>query len=301
MTLLEELLAFKRASGLNQTQLSRGIGVSEAAVSMYLNGKYAENKGNLDTIEKRVREYLDREKTKEQEAGSRVEVPFVATLTAQRIYEAMADAHMGGEITVVYGQAGVGKTMAVRHYCAHNATAILVEANPSFTAQVLLKKIAAAARIPASGTLNEMYELICERLHGAGRLIVVDEAENLPLRALEMLRRIHDETGCGLVLAGMPRLIVNLRGRHGELVQLFSRVSVALNLGDTLPDEELAEIIQAALPDIDADAAAALVKESNGNTRRLSKLMRGAVRTAGKNRMRINAGIVKKYSTLIIR
>jgi len=139
------------------------------------------------------------------------------------------------------------------------------------------------------------------RLRDSGRLIVVDEAENLPLRALEIVRRLHDETGCGLVLSGMPRLVANLRGKHGELVQLYSRVSVALNLGESLPDDELFEIAKAALPDADEETLLELVKHSNGNTRRMSKLMRGAVRTANKNGIKMQAGIVKKYSSLIIR
>ena len=130
---------------------------------------------------------------------------------------------------------------------------------------------------------------------------MVDEAENLPLRALEIVRRLHDETGCGLVLSGMPRLVANLRGKHGELVQLYSRVSVALNLGESLPDDELFEIARAALPDADEETLFELVKHSNGNTRRMSKLMRGAVRTANKNGIKMQAGIVKKYSSLIIR
>ena len=95
---------------------------------------------------------------------------------------------------------------------------------------------------------------------------------------------MHDDTGCGLVLSGMPRLVANLRGKHGELVQLYSRVSVALNLGDSMPDEELEEIARAAMPEADDATIAELVKQSNGNTRRMSKLMRGAVRTANKKR-----------------
>jgi len=102
-------------------------------------------------------------------------------------------------------------------------------------------------------------------------------------------------------LSGMPRLVANLRGKHGELVQLYSRVSVALNLGESLPDDELFEIAEAALPDADEETLLELVKHSNGNTRRMSKLMRGAVRTANKNGIKMQAGIVKKYSSLIIR
>ncbi|CRL44634.1 hypothetical protein SGGMMB4_01839 [Sodalis glossinidius str. 'morsitans'] len=53
-------------------------------------------------------------------------------------------------------------------------------------------------------------------------LVLVDEAELLPYRALEVLRRIHDSFGVAIVLAGMPRLLLNLKGSRGEYAQLYS-------------------------------------------------------------------------------
>lgn len=296
--LQQKLAEFKAKSGMNQTQLARGIGTSPASISMYLNGTYAEKGGNYETIEPKIEAFLEVQDSKARR--EELVLGFVSTRTTRRIAEAMRDAHEGGEIVVIYGQAGLGKTQAVKNYCEKHG-AILIEANPSFTALVLMKKLAASVKLPTSGTLNDLFEETAYRLGGSERLIVVDEAENLPLRALEIVRRLHDETGCGLVLSGMPRLVANLRGKHGELVQLHSRVAGALNLGDSLPDAELEQIARATLPEADDETIAELVKHSNGNTRRMSKLMRGSVRVANKNGIRMQAGIVKKYSTLIIR
>ena len=294
-TLQQKLAEFKAKSGMNQTQLARGIGTSPASISMYLNGTYAEKGGNYETIEPKIEAFLEMQDSKARR--EELVLGFVSTKTTRRIAEVMRDAHEGGETVVIYGQAGLGKTQAVKNYCEKNPAAILIEANPSFTALVLMRKLATAAKVSAMGSLNDLFESVSDRLRDSGRLIVVDEAENLPLRALEIVRRLHDETGCGLVLSGMPRLVA----KHGELVQLYSRVSVALNLGESLPDDELFEIAKAALPDADEETLLELVKHSNGNTRRMSKLMRGAVRTANKNGIKMQAGIVKKYSSLIIR
>ena len=296
--LQQKLVEFKEKSGMNQTQLARGIDTSPASISMYLNGTYADKGGNYETIETKIEAFLEMQESKARR--EELVLGFVSTKTTRRIAEVMRDAHEAGEIAVIYGQAGLGKTQAVKNYCEKHG-AILIEANPSFTALVLMKKLAASVKLTTSGTLNDLFEETAYRLGGSERLIVVDEAENLPQRALEIVRRLHDETGCGLVLSGMPRLVANLRGKHGELVQLYSRVSVALNLGESLPDEELFEIAKAALPDADEETLFELVKHSNGNTRRMSKLMRGAVRTANKNGIKMQAGIVKKYSSLIIR
>ncbi|MGP1363735.1 AAA family ATPase [Neisseria sicca] len=297
--LQQKLAEFKAKSGMNQTQLARGIGTSPASISMYLNGTYADKGGNYETIEPKIEAFLEVQKSKAQR--EELVLGFVSTKTTRRISEVMRDAHEAGDTVVIYGQAGLGKTQAVKNYCEKNPAAILIEANPSFTALVLMRKLAAAAKVSTVGSLNDLFESVSDRLRDSGRLIVVDEAENLPLRALEIIRRLHDDTGCGLVLSGMPRLVANLRGKHGELVQLYSRVSVALNLGDSMPDEELEQIARAAMPEADDETIAELVKHSNGNTRRMSKLMRGAVRTANKNGIKMQSGIVKKYSSLIIR
>lgn len=297
--LQQKLAEFKAKSKMNQSQLARGIGVSVASINMYLNGSYAEKGGKYGAIEPKIEAFLDIQESKAQR--EELEFRFVETKTTRRISEVMRDAHEAGDTVVIYGQAGLGKTQAVKNYCEKNPAAILIEANPSFTALVLMRKLAAAAKVSTVGSLNDLFESVSDRLRDSGRLIVVDEAENLPLRALEIIRRLHDDTGCGLVLSGMPRLVANLRGKHGELVQLYSRVSVALNLGDSMPDEELEEIARAAMPEADDATIAELVKQSNGNTRRMSKLMRGAVRTANKNGIKMQSGIIKKYSTLIIR
>ena len=297
--LQQKLVEFKAKSGMNQTMLARGIGVSSASISMYLNDTYAAKGGKYETIEPKIEAFLEVQESKAQR--EELVLGFVSTKTTRRISEVMRDAHEAGDTVVIYGQAGLGKTQAVKNYCEKNPAAILIEANPSFTALVLMRKLAAAAKVSTVGSLNDLFESVSDRLRDSGRLIVVDEAENLPLRALEIIRRLHDDTGCGLVLSGMPRLVANLRGKHGELVQLYSRVSVALNLGDSMPDEELEEIARAAMPEADDATIAELVKQSNGNTRRMSKLMRGAVRTANKNGIKMQSGIVKKYSTLIIR
>ena len=297
--LQQKLAEFKAKSGMNQTQLARGIGTSPASISMYLNGTYADKGGNYETIEPKIEAFLEVQESKAQR--EELVLGFVSTKTTRRISEVMRDAHEAGDTVVIYGQAGLGKTQAVKNYCEKNPAAILIEANPSFTALVLMRKLAAAAKVSTVGSLNDLFESVSDRLRDSGRLIVVDEAENLPLRALEIIRRLHDDTGCGLVLSGMPRLVANLRGKHGELVQLYSRVSVALNLGDSMPDEELEQIARAAMPEADDETIAELVKHSNGNTRRMSKLMRGAVRTANKNGIKMQSGIIKKYSSLIIR
>lgn len=110
--LQQKLAEFKAKSGMNQTQLARGIGTSPASISMYLNGTYAEKGGNYETIEPKIEAFLEMQDSKAQR--EELVLGFVSTKTTRRIAEVMRDAHEGGETVVIYGQAGLGKTQAVK-------------------------------------------------------------------------------------------------------------------------------------------------------------------------------------------
>ena len=49
---------------------------------------------------------------------------------------------------------------------------------------------------------------VVNKLNNSGRLLIIDEAENLPYRALEITRRIHDKTAVGVLLVGRNILLL---------------------------------------------------------------------------------------------
>lgn len=245
MSIRQDLQDYISDNGLSQSAVARAVGVTSPVVNQYLHGKYP---GNVQEIERKIAAYL--QKQREREAERKLEVDYVLTTTAKRVRDVLRLAHVEGEAVVLFGQAGLGKTSSLREYCKQAPDALMIETDPTYTAKVLLQKLAAMLGAEGKGSLNELMDTVVGRLRDSGRIILVDEAENLPLRALECLRRVHDKTGCGLVLAGMPRLLVNLRGKNGELKQLYSRMAFKLDLGESVPDEDLAQIVAQAMPDI---------------------------------------------------
>ncbi|QGM80694.1 AAA family ATPase [Otariodibacter oris] len=289
----QQLKVFMESKGFNQKQVANLFGVSIATVSQYLSGKY---QGNCEELDKKVDELMARYKAKVIEA--KYDSSFVETSTAKRGMEIMDFAHVEGEINVIFGAAGLGKTQMLKQYAKTHSSAVLIEVDPSCTPKVLLRRIAEKVGVTAKGINSELLEGIVSKLTGSERLLMIDEAELLSTRSLEFVRRIHDLTGIGVVLAGMPRLLVNLKGKNNELAQLYSRVGFACDLGNALPDEDLGLLAKSALGTDEYNPP--LIKASKGNARRLSKLMRGVVRSAEFNNMEISNELVEQYSKMLI-
>lgn len=294
--LTEQLTTLMQDKHLSQAAVGRAIGKSPAVVNQYLQSKYT---GDVTAINGLVKNLLRREVEKEQSA--KVEIPYVQTTTARKVREVLRLAHVEGEINVVYGEAGLGKTLALRAYAADYPDAILLEVDPGYTARVVLQELADKLGLISRGSIHDLSGAIIGKLQGSGRIILVDEAELLPYRALEVLRRIYDKCNgsVGVVLAGMPRLLINLKGKRGELVQLYSRIGFAFNLGNALPKTDIETIASQLLGD-DNGLGDALYEACSGNTRRLSKLLRGVIRTSRINQRPVTAGMIQEFSRMLI-
>lgn len=290
IALLEQ---YMQEHGLSQAQVASQLGKSPAVVSQYLKGVY---KGDVGSIDKAVEQLVSRSIDKAKD----VKTDFVMTKTAERILETCALAHAMNDIYLVIGEAGLGKTMALKQYVVQNPSVIMIEIDPTFSVKVLLTELCNKLGIVITGSKSNhhMMDLIVEKLKGSERLLIVDEAELLAYKPLEILRRIHDKAGIGMVLAGMPRLRANLRGQKGEYKQLYSRVGLALDIQSRLPSEDIALLCEKALGTDEFNDK--LDKVSHGNARRLSKLLRGVHRLAVLNKKPVDLAMIERFAQMLI-
>ncbi|WP_077417600.1 hypothetical protein [Rodentibacter rarus] len=107
----QELYAFMKANKMTQKQVATLFDTSLTTVNQYLNDKYPTDTKWLD---EKVDELLARQKAKVVEA--KYNNAFVPTMTAKRGIEIMQFAHAEGEINVIYGAAGLGKTQMLTRY-----------------------------------------------------------------------------------------------------------------------------------------------------------------------------------------
>lgn len=291
--LQQELRELMEEQGFNMSGVSRATGISNTALSQWASNSYP---GNVARIEEAVRSFIGRQRERTR-LPKRV-IGFVETSVAQRVFEVARICHLDGEIGVAYGAAGLGKTEAIKQYTGQNPDVILIEADLGHTAKILFSELHRKLGMDGLGTVHAMFEDVVEKLKGSGRLIIVDEAEHLPYRALELLRRVYDKAGVGVLLVGMPRLISNLRGKRGEYAQLYSRVGIAGKL-ETLRGEDTEAIVKAALPGSNG-VWKTFHEACCGNTRVLSKLLASSLRIADLNGQAVNAEIVRETAKMLI-
>lgn len=296
MDIITQLKDVMDAHGYSQGQVARAIGRSSATMNQYVQGKY---NGDIADMEERIGHFLRR--VREKQNALRIDERFVSTPTASKGLEVLSYAHLESEICVLYGAAGLGKTMILKEYARRDDTVIFIEADPGFTARTLLEELCGRLRLSKNGNIHALIEVCVEKLKGSGRLLVIDEAELLPYRALEVIRRLHDKAGIGVVMAGMPRLITNLKGKRGEYAQLFSRVALALDLGNALARQDFDQIAVDLMPEAeDRKISDALFEQSKGNARRLFKMARGVYRMCDISKKDVTVTAIEKFSEMLI-
>lgn len=272
--------------------IARSINRSPATLSLFLSGKYS---GDNSKVAIEVAGYLARDKEKAEFPSFNFE--FVETRNAKRIFEVANICHLQGEIGVVYGEAGLGKTAAAKEYASRHLTVILIEVDPSYSARALIKQIHRSLGGDGKGGIFELFESIVRQLHGTGRMIIIDQAELLPHRALELLRSINDKAGTGILMLGMHALRNNIVGLQGEFAQLYSRVGVAIKLQAWTKDDVKA-VVHQAIPGSNGLADHFYSQTNNG--RKLNKLLKRAIMVARNNDMDVTTAVVDKASELLI-
>jgi DNA transposition AAA+ family ATPase len=292
MALVDELKKVIKEKKYTVSYVAKAINVSPATLHLWLNDKYS---GNVKKVNDAVVNFLEMEYLRE----SNIQIEFVDTSIAQYVFEIAKTCHVENEIGVCYGDAGIGKTFAVKKYAMDNAGVVLIEADLGYTPKVLFSEIHKKLGFDGIGTIHGMFNDIIEKLKSSGRLIIVDEAEHLPYKSLELLRRVYDKANVGILLVGMPRLIMNLKGEKRQYAQLYSRVGIVTQLNSLTKEDEKA-VISSILPNYKS-IYPTLSAYSGGNTRVLTKLLVRAIRIAQINKMDVNEDVLQVSINKIIR
>jgi general secretion pathway protein A len=152
-------------------------------------------------------------------------------------------------ITLLVGEAGTGKTTIIRSALSRQParTHAVHLHNPALTRAEFIEMLAARfrlserARTSKTAMLLELEDLLAQRRAADERtVLIVDEAQSLPLELLEEVRLLanietDEEKGLSVIIAGQPELADRLNAP--ELRQLKQRVALRCQLRPlTLPE-----------------------------------------------------------------
>ena len=291
MDIKTQLRELMQRNNYSIAHISTATGIAKSTISMWMNGNY---NGKIDKITDKINNFIQREK----ERTDNEELPIADISILKYIFEIGRLCHTKGKIGVCAGKAGLGKTVAVKEYTKQYLDSILIESDSGYTAKSLLLEIHKRLGLSGKGSVYDLMGEVVNKLNNSGRLLIIDEAENLPYRALEITRRIHDKTGVGVLLVGRHILFENLRGFNNQYDQLYSRVKYHKFL-DKLLIQDVIKILE--LTGQNPALAETYLMYSDGNTRKLEHLITHSISIArfiGK--AEVDGAVIKKTSKLLM-
>lgn len=231
-TLKEAVRNEMQRLGMSQSKLAKESGINQARLSQWFAGKYP---GKTDVVAQELTRWLNSVQIRAKATGRLAVAPdWKATPTANQIVLGLRYAQSAGDIALIYGGAGVGKTCTAKRYQEENPNVWIATMTPSMnTVAACLERIAFAIGLPeVQPSAVKTENAIVARLEETGGLLIVDEAQHLPVSGLDAIRSVHDATNIGLALMGNESVYARITGgsRQAHFAQLFSRVGFRIRL-----------------------------------------------------------------------
>lgn len=147
------------------------------------------------------------------------------------------------------GPAGSGKTISVQSFLRDLPlrdltglpAAVGVKVRPRSTPKTLTEDIVAALEEKVKGTTS--FKLATEAVEIIKRndlkLLIIDEADWLSADSFDVLRHIHDRSGCPVLLVGLPRLLSVIDAQE----KFSSRIGLRLQFSPPPVEEVLNTIL----------------------------------------------------------
>lgn len=226
---ISALKQYIEETGKSQTMIARELGYNSGAIiSSFLSGTYKAAHVLIPKIEVLISNRIAKTLAPK-------EPEFAKTSMSKIIMDKIEYCRLMGKPVIIYGDAGVGKTMAIKEYVKNNPMAIFITCAPAYKRisgvnYLLCSKLGIRER-----RTMYAYDEIVYKLTNSDRVIIVDEAQFLSDDSLEHLRSISDAAGIGICFVGNSSLFSNItKNESKDFGQIFSRKSndTELRVGD---------------------------------------------------------------------
>lgn len=223
--------------------VAKEIGYSRPTTSRYLTGKYD---SDPQEIERLLAEFLERHTGQAVDLSAPAEPQrsgqtpvFFESQDARAVLGVCQSCQEHIGLGIVVARSGYGKTYSLRQYAKLQKVAY-IECDDTMSSRDLVEAIERSLGLPAG------YGTIWKRVNGIrdffntnkGYLLIIDEADKLvskyTQKKMEILRAIFDQSDVGLVIAGEPKLEIQIKT---YLARMANRVDFYASLRGLTPGE----------------------------------------------------------------
>ena len=202
-----------------QSKAAEVIGYSTGTLSTYRKGKY---QGDVIKFEGRLQEVFGNQ---EEAAELHTSTGYVPTSISQQVYDTIRICHLKGGLAIECGDAGIGKTRAAEKYVEdYPNTSVYVTVNPCLVSITAFLKLLGRRLKVSAGRKDDMWFEIDEQLRGGKKVLIIDEAQHLPIKTIESIRAFFDgNPDLGIIMIGNAETVTSRRRGKEAFAQIKNR------------------------------------------------------------------------------
>ena len=212
----------------------------------------------------------------------------IRTAGYNRMYDILHDAQQNALVLAVTGDAGCGKSQAIKQYAAENQNVVVLSCSEYWNRKLFLHELLRAlGRTDYIG--NTVGEMVAEAMLRLKRLdsvvLVMDEADKLNDQVLHFFITIYNqlEDQCGIVLCATPylekRIKRGVQNNRKGYREIYSRIGRKFIPMPVVNDSTIADVCEAN-GITDRATIARIIDDSDCDLRRVKRLVHAAKQAA---------------------